>query len=589
MNQPEEVTRELSVSGKRWLLREVDPRTVLALVQRLGESELMARLLAIRGATLDNVQQFLHPTLRDHLPDPLHLKDMDIAISRLLHAIQRGEEICFYGDYDVDGATSTALMVSYFRAIGLSPRFYIPDRIQEGYGPNVAAFTALAQDGVKVIVTLDCGTTAFEPIAAAQQAGVDVIVIDHHTAEPRLPEAFAIINPNRLDEQSPYRFLAAVGIAFLTLVALNQRLRQVGYFKKRPEPDLLTFLDLVALGTVCDVMPLQGLNRAFVKQGLKVLSKRQRQGLRALCDVGGMVSPPAAYHLGFVLGPRINAAGRIGCADYGTRLLLSHDEEETQTLARTLDHLNRERQVIEQQVLEEASIQAEQQDQSPLIIVHGDGWHPGVIGIVAGRLKERFHRPTLVISFDNQHLGKGSGRSITGIDLGSLIHAARQQELIPNGGGHAMAAGFSVMRGQLASFREFLIERILATAPGLVPAASFDGYLAASALTVEFVESLARLEPYGQGNPAPRFVVENLQITASEVVGNGHIRVFLRSLEGLRLKGVAFRAVGTPLGDCLLNPPFHPVQMLVAVKLNHWNGNTTVELDIEDMCLTHSV
>jgi single-stranded-DNA-specific exonuclease len=575
----------LSVSSKKWVLRTADPRLVLALAQTLGESELVARLLAIRGVNLDTVHQFLNPTLRAQMPDPCHLKDMDKAINRLIQAIKNREKICFYGDYDVDGATSTSLMLSYFRDLNVEASFYIPDRISEGYGPNVAAFQKLAADGIKVIVTLDCGTTSFEPIAAAQQAGVDVIVIDHHTAEPRLPNALAVINPNRLDEQSPCGMLAAVGVSFLVLVGLNQRLRQQGYFANRPEPNLLAYLDLVALGTVCDVMPLTGLNRAFVSQGLKILGKRQRIGLRALCDIGGLNAAPAAYHLGFILGPRINAAGRISCADYGTRLLTSNDEHEAQRLARMLDQFNEERQLIEQQVLEEAYLQAAQQEEAPLIIVHGEGWHPGVIGIVAGRVKERFHRPTLAISFDEQLQGKGSGRSIVGIDLGSLIHAARQKGLLTAGGGHAMAAGFSLEKAMLTDFQQFMVERILASGCDLTPSSSFDGYLAASALSVEFIEKLARLEPYGQGNPSPKFVIENLRIATAEIVGSNHVRVVLRSADGHKFKGIAFRAVGTPLGDTLLAPKPHPIHVLGAVKIDRWNGNMTINIEIDDIAL----
>ncbi len=580
----------LSVLGKNWVMRPADQRQILALSQILNEPEIVARLLAVRGVTLDTAAQYLTPTLKAQLPDPFLLKDMETAVTRLQKAIHGHEKICFFGDYDVDGATSTALMLHYFRALGLNPQYYIPDRIAEGYGPNTAAFNKLAQQGIQLIVTLDCGTTSFEPIAAAQALDVDVIVIDHHMGEPRLPNACAIVNPNRLDEpKNPCQNLAAVGVSFLVLVALNQRLRQNGFFQTRSEPDLLSLLDLVALGTVCDVMPLQGLNRAFVTQGLKVLSRRQRPGLVALGDIGGINSTPMAYHLGFVIGPRINAAGRVGCADYGTRLLTTSSEAESRQLAQTLNGFNDERQIIEHEVSQEAYLQAQQQVHSPLIIVHGLNWHPGVIGIVASRIKDRFHRPVLAISFDDEHNGKGSGRSIHGIDLGSLIHAAKQKKLLEGGGGHAMAAGFSLKFELLGAFRGFLEERILATGIDFTPFVSFDGYLSSSALNIEFIESLGRLEPYGQGNPSPRFVIENMRVAHADMVGTQHVRVSLRDDAGIRYKGIAFRAIGTALGDTLLNTKNCALNVLAAVKIDRWNGNAVVNLEIEDIQLLNHV
>ena len=576
----------LSLGGKRWIMRTADDRQTLGLAQALNIPEITARLLVIRGVKQDTAQQFLTPKLRDHLPDPFHLKDMDKAVDRLIKAIHHQESICFFGDYDVDGATSTSLMIHYFRILGINVDYYIPDRISEGYGPNAQAFQKLADRGVNVIVTLDCGTTSFEPIALAQSLNVDIIIIDHHVAEPRLPDAHAIVNPNRLDEDSPCRTMAAVGVSFMLLIALTQRLRQQGFFKDKLEPNLMNFLDIVALGTVCDVMPLEGLNRALVSQGLKVLAKRQNIGLSALSDVGRATSTPTTYHLGFIIGPRINAAGRVDCADYGVRLLTTTDPLEAQALAQKLDVFNSDRRAIEQDVLIDAMNQAEQQAQEPVIIVHGQGWHPGVIGIVAGRVKERFHRPTLVISFDDHGIGKGSGRSVTGIDLGSTIHAARQKKLLLAGGGHAMAAGLTIERQHLADFRQFLHERFNAADHDFTPAVSFDGYLATSALTVEFVEKLSQLEPYGQGNPTPRFVISNLRLAMVDIVGHDHLRLSLQSMDGQRLKAIMFRAVATPLGEYLLKRPSQPLDILTAVKIDHWQGQENIKLEIDDVRLS---
>ena len=578
-----QTSADLSLSGKRWLQRTSDDRQTRGLAQALGIPEITARLLTIRGVNTDTAQRFLTPRLRDHLPDPFHLKDMDKAVDRLVAAIIQQQRICCYGDYDVDGATSTALMMQYFRAIGVKIEYYIPDRITEGYGPNTKAFQTLAERGVNVIITVDCGTTSFEPIATAQGLGVDVIVIDHHTAEPRLPDAYALVNPNRLDETSPCRTLAAVGVSFLLLIALTQRLRQKDFFKTRPEPNLMQFLDIVALGTVCDVMPLEGLNRTLVSQGLKILAQRQNIGLNALCEVGRLTTMPSAYHLGFILGPRINAAGRIDCADYGVRLLTTTDAQEAQALAQKLDIFNTERRAIEQEVLAAAMAQAEQQHTQPVIIVHAQGWHPGVIGIVAGRIKERFHRPTLVISFDDNNMGKGSGRSVTGIDLGSTIHAAKQMNLLQAGGGHAMAAGLTIQRDQLDNFCQFMCGRMVKDNHDFTPTVSFDSHIAASALTLEFVEKMAQLEPYGQGNPTPRFVINNLRLAMVDIVGTDHLRLNFQSMDGVRLKGIMFRGVDLPSGQYLLTRPAQLLDVLAAVKVDRWQGQETVKLEVDDI------
>jgi len=434
---------ERSLLGRRWRQRAADDRAALTLAQRLSLPEPIARVLAGRGIGAAEAEDFLNPTLRALLPDPLHLRDMAAAAARIAAAVMSGEPIAVFGDYDVDGATSAALLERFFAAAGVPIRVYIPDRLREGYGPNAPALLRLRAEGVGLVITVDCGTAAFEPLAAAAEAGLDVIVVDHHVAEPRLPRAAAVINPSRLDEESPHRQLAAVGVAFLLVVAVNRALREAGWYRLRCQPDLMQWLDLVALGTVCDVVPLTGVNRALVTQGLKVMARRANPGLAALADVSRLDERPNAYHLGFLLGPRVNAGGRVGEADLGVRLLTTPDPGEARALAERLDGYNQERQAIEARVLAEAIAAVEGATAGSLAFATAPGWHPGVIGIVASRLKERYNRPAFVVALDGG-IGKGSGRSVNGVDMGAAVIAAKQAGLLINGGGHAMAAGLTV-------------------------------------------------------------------------------------------------------------------------------------------------
>src|SRR5215470_11034025 len=521
---------ERSFGGRRWHQRGADDRQGLAIAQRFGVPELIGRLLAGRHVTIDDAATFLNPTLRELLPDPSRFSDMDRAVERLMQAIARGEKIAVFGDYDVDGATSAALLHRFFAAIGVAVRFYIPDRLTEGYGPNAPALLRLREEGIAVVITVDCGTTALAPLAAAEAAGLAVIVLDHHVAEPQLPAAAAVVNPNRLDETAGHRQLAAVGVTFLLVVALNRALRAAGWYANgRTEPDLKRWLDLVALGTVCDVVPLTALNRALVGQGLKVMAWRRNVGLAALADVAGLKEAPGTYHAGFLLGPRINAGGRVGAADLGVRLLTTADAAEAAALARQLDALNAERRALEQAALEAAIAQVEAQRRSEraLVFAAGEGWHPGVIGIVAGRLKERFNRPSCVVALEGG-IGKGSGRSVPGVALGATIIAARQAGLLVNGGGHAMAAGFTVAAERLPPLRAFLEERIGAAigAEPLVPLLPIDGALAPAAATGAFLDLVERLAPFGAGNPEPRFAVPAARLVYAEAVGE-HIRCTL--------------------------------------------------------------
>lgn len=576
---------ERSVSGKRWRPRLMDDRLGLAFAQRLALPEIVGRVLAARGVDIDEVESFLNPKLRSYLPDPLILRDMDRAIERIVEALAKGEKLAVFGDYDVDGATSSALLKRFFSAVGADLRIYIPDRLKEGYGPNGPALQRLAEEGVKVAITVDCGISAHAALQTARKAGLDVIVVDHHAASLQLPHAHAIVNPNRLDETSQLGHLAAVGVTFLLVVGLNRRLREKGWFEKRPEPDLRQWLDLVALGTICDVVPLTGLNRAFVTQGLKVLGQRRNRGLAALADVAGVREIPGTFHAGFLLGPRVNAGGRVGEAELGARLLSTEDADEAVRLAARLDTYNHERREIEAGVLEEALSQAETQKlepASPLIVV-GEGWHPGVIGIVASRLVERYARPAVVIALENG-VGKGSGRSVPGVDLGASVVAAHQAGLLLNGGGHPMAAGLTVEEGKLAELKLFLSERIERNvgANGYSPSIGIDGSLTLGAVNEALMSDLKSLAPYGSGHAEPRFVFPSVRVARSNVVGNGHVRCFLADEAGGRLGGIAFRAADRALGETLLQTRGSLLHLAGHLRENTWQGRSEIQLVIDD-------
>ncbi len=578
----------LSYSKKLWVSRAVESRLVEAFCQRFNLSAISARVLAGRGADLETAHNILSPTIRGLLPNPSDLKDMEKAVERLVTAHQKGETVGLLGDYDVDGATSTALLYNFLTEVGYKVEFYIPDRVKEGYGPNVGAMQDLQRRGCRVVLTLDCGTTSFEPLAAAKDMGLDVIVIDHHVAEAKLPDAIAVVNPNRLDENSEtsqkVKTCAAVGISFLLMVALNRALRDVGFYLNREEPDLLKFLDLVALGTVCDVMPLMGLNRAFVVQGLRVLAKRQNVGLTALSDIAGIDVLPAAYHLGFILGPRINAGGRVGDASLGTRLLTCTSSTKAQEIAEELESYNAQRKDIEKSVLEDAAKQAEQQIDSPALVLSSEGWHEGVIGIAAGRMKDQWNKPTCVISIEGD-MAKGSARSISGFDMGTFVHRMCHKGLLVKGGGHAMAAGFSLTSHSISSFQKELNQAVseASASSDLTPQIRLDGSLSLGAVTATVAYELEKLAPYGVGYPSPKFIFEEVVITYAQIVGQQHIRLSLKQMGSGVIKGVAFRAVGTPFGDALLQPDQKPLDLVGSLKLDQWGGSTKVQLVVEDV------
>lgn len=573
-----------SVLGRKWHEKTADIRESLAISQYFNLSPFIGKLLANRDLTTETVADYLNPTIKKLMPDPSHLKDMDKGIDRLIEAIQAQQKIVVFGDYDVDGATSSALLKRYFHDVGLDLTIYIPQRIEEGYGPNIPALTQLKQQGHSLVIMVDCGTTAFDALTHAKTIGLDVIIIDHHISAPLMPEVSALINPNRLDESSPLTTLCAAALSFIFLVALHRRLRQIQWFTSKPEPDLRQYLDLVALGTVCDVMPLTQLNRAFVTQGLKVIHHRSNIGLKALADIAGIDESPSAYHLGFMLGPRINAGGRVGKASFGSRLLASRDAIEAQHLAQELNLLNQERQAIELVVLEQATEQIMQKRlyEHPLILVGNDNWHIGVIGIVAGRLKERFQKPVCVVGFEAD-VGKGSGRSITGINLGSAMHLACQKGLLINGGGHAMAAGFTVMKDQFSLFQTFLCTHFADDVANIEPRLDLDAVLSPMAATVEFLKELSLLEPYGAGNPTPKFCLHKVRLTAVERVGINHLRAVAYGEDGTRLKVMAFRSFETELGAQMLRLQGQSVALAGTLKLDKWNGREQVTFILDDV------
>ena len=581
---------ESSASGRRWRLRgRADDGAAAAMSAQLAVSDILARLLTQRGVGLGEAMQFLAPRLRDQLPDPAHLLDMNRAVERLVRAIRDGEKIVVYGDYDVDGATSAALLLRFMGAVGAAGGLYVPDRLREGYGPNAPALLKLKEEGAGLVVTVDCGTTAHDALAAAREAGLDLIVIDHHVAEPVLPSAIAVVNPNRLDEASAHGQLAAVGVAFLLAVAANRALREAGWYRTRPEPDLLQWLDLVALGTVCDVVPLTGLNRALVAQGLKVAARGANPGmaaLAALAQTNGRAERIDAYQLGFVLGPRVNAGGRVGAADLGARLLSTDDPARAAEWAQHLDAYNKERREIEALTLAAAIELVERQNaESPvLVFAAAEGWHPGVIGIVASRLKERYGRPAIVVALADG-IGKGSGRSLPGLALGSAVIAARQAGLLVNGGGHAMAAGFTVAADRLIELQEFLSQRLNDGLDHalLVPELAIDAALSAEAAQGGLVAQLDALAPFGAANPEPRFALPTVRAQYVEAVGTGHLRLRVAdAVGGGTLSAIAFRAADTPVGRLIAEAKGRALHIAGHLRRDTYRGGDAVQLIVDD-------
>ncbi len=580
---------EQSLTGRRWQARLNNTRLAQAIAQTHDLPEILGRVLAGRGVGVDEAEAFLSPTLRTLMPRPDSFRDMETGAARLARAIVSGEAIGIISDYDVDGVSSAALMLRFLRAVGSDARVHIPDRLTEGYGPSQKAVDELKGQGASLLVTLDCGVLSHDPLAHAARLGLETIIVDHHQAAADLPRAEAVINPNRQDDVSGQGHLCAAGVTFILLAATARALRSLGHFSdSRPEPNLLHGLDLVALATVCDVVPLRGLNRAYVTQGLKVMAQRQTIGLAALADGARLRRAPDVYALGFVLGPRLNAAGRIGHAGEALELLTTHDKGRAAQLAQALEAQNRERQEVELRVVDQAVAQAEanlgRTASLPSLVVAARGWHPGVVGLAAARLKERYQVPSFVLAVDPEKgTATGSGRSVAGVDLGRAVRAALEQGLIVKGGGHAMAAGLTVETERLADLRAFL-EQELGAELSAAAARSFavDGALTASGATLDLLELLDQAGPYGAGHPAPVFVFPAHRVVYADPAGSDHIRCTLAAADGARLKAIAFRAMGTDLGEALLSERQFPLHVAGRLTLDDWNGNRAASLMIED-------
>ncbi|WP_109806972.1 single-stranded-DNA-specific exonuclease RecJ [Sphingosinithalassobacter portus] len=549
--------------------------------------DLVTQLLLTRGCPREDIERHRTPSIRAFMPDPSIFRDMDRAATRLADAVEAAESVAVFGDYDVDGATSAALLIRLLRDLGLTARPYIPDRLMEGYGPSGEALVRLHGEGASLIVTVDCGAQAFEALQMARDAGVDVIVVDHHKCASQLPLALALVNPNRLDEDegAAHGHLAAVGMAWLLGAALVRELRTRGWFKSRPEPRLLDLLDIVALGTVADVASLRGLNRAFVAQGLKVMAQRRNIGLNALIEASRLTRAPLCSDLGFALGPRINAGGRVGKSDLGVRLLTTEDPEEARTIARELDELNEARRAIEAEVQAAAEALSETKGNRAVAVVAARGWHPGVIGIVAGRIKEKLGRPAIVIAIDEHGLGKGSGRSIAGVDLGAAILSAKESGLLMAGGGHAMAAGVTLAESSIDAFEAFLEEQLadrVAKARG-ERALLLDAVLAPGGINPDLVNAMEEGGPYGMGWPAPRIAAGPVRIVKADIVGNGHVRAIVSGDDGRSIKCVAFRQADSELGQALLSaPPYRKLWVAGRAKIDDWGARPAAELHVED-------
>lgn len=580
-------TQNLSLGGNVWKIAEADENLSLRIAQTYQISPQIARVMSVRGVSFDEAEGFLNPKIQKLMPDPYVLKDMQKAAERIAKAIENKEQIAIIGDYDVDGATSTSELTRFFRHNGIEPLIHIPSR-EEGYGPSDLAFAEFKEGKATLVITIDCGTTAFDVLNRAAADGFDIIIIDHHEAEAVLPKVYAVVNPKRLDEENPYKYLeymSAVGVGFMTLVAVNRLLRQRGFYKDKSEPDLMQLLDLVALGTVCDVVPLRGLNRAYVKQGLKVMAQQKNIGLKNLMEVLELKEAPQAYHLGFVLGPRINACGRVGDATLGSKLLCSENDIEARMLAEKFNQFNIERKEIENYVLLQAIEQVEGKiSRYPMAFAYGEDWHQGVIGIVAGKLKERYNVPAFVMSVESDGV-KGSARSIDGIDLGALIISAKEKGVITEGGGHIMAAGFSLEKEKIPEFEKFIgeyIESRLGTEK-IAPVLNIDCVVHLSAVTERFADDLSRLEPYGTDNPEPLVMLQNVMINRPKTVGNGHVRCFLSTAMGGSLPAIAFRCTDNEIGHALLEQRGEKFDVVGTIKIDHWQNRKKIQFVITDI------
>ena len=586
------VTR--SLSGRKWLSRPLVEADVAIIARQQQIPDALARVLAGRGVSPDQAEGFLSPRLRDDFPDPSSFTDMDKAAGLIWDALDANKKLAVFADYDVDGATSAAQLIRWMRSVGHALDFYVPDRVKEGYGPTPGAFQALKDRGCDLVITVDCGATSHEAMGYAEKIGLDVIIVDHHLMDGDLPPAKALINPNQPGDTSNCGHMAAAGVTFILLAALNREGRRRAAFKNITEPDLLEWIDLAALGTVCDVVALTGINRAITTQGLKVMGQWHHAGTRQLAKIAGIEGKASTYHAGFQLGPRINAGGRVGQAELGTRLLSTDDEEEAETIARQLDSFNTERRAIESDVMDEALHQLEKQGQSrSILIAAGEGWHPGVIGVVAGRMKEKFGKPVIIIAIDRageNPMGKGSGRSVPGVNLGAAISEAKKAGLLIAGGGHAMAGGLSVDPERITELVAFLDDILAPQLANAVDAMAFklDGLLSAPAANTDLAEMVAKAGPYGQGNGEPRFAFSNMRVRFAQRVGTDHVRFTLEDASAQRISGISFRSAETPVGEALLSADERIWHAAGKIKLDEWQGRKRIQLHLEDLAAAES-
>ena len=575
-----------SVSDKNWTSKQFDSEEIEFFKTNYFLDEITAKLLSIRKIKKEDVKFFLEPTIKNILPNPYVLKDMDKAVERTEKAILNTDKIGIFGDYDVDGATSTAILGKYFELLNIPFEIYIPDRKNEGFGPNEKAFLNFIDLGVNLIFTVDCGTLSYGPMNFAKKRNIDVIILDHHQSETKLPSAHSIVNPNRFDDRSDLNYLCAAGVCFMFLIALNKRLRDQNWFSNNSinEPNLMDILDLVSLGTICDVVPLVGLNRAIVHQGLKIIERKKNLGLKTLIEVSKIESKITSYHLGYVLGPRINAGGRVGKSTHGANLLLNQSPKNAFKLAVDLNNYNKERQVLESELLKKILNTKYEDSSDPVIILHGENWHEGVIGIIAARIKEKFNKPAIIISI-NKGTGKGSGRSIHGFDLGSTVIGGVQSGILIKGGGHKMAAGFTISVNKIDEFKEFVFKKFKSINSNLEEKKNyyFDAEIAPSAINVEFFEKVNLLAPFGSGNPEPRFVIRGVKLVNSKIVGEKHIKNVLVGSDSSILKTISFNTVETELGSYLLKKNIKPFDIAGKLSLNEWHGQRNVEFIIDDI------
>ena len=577
-----------SVSGKKWIFKKYSDYEIKEISENYSLSEIVAKLLSIRKKNINDINLFLKPTIKNLLPNPLHLKDMNNAVVRTYSSILKGELIGIFGDYDVDGATSTALLSKYFISINRKIITHIPDRKKEGYGPTINAFNKLIKKGAKIIFTVDCGTLSFEPVKIAQNQGIDIIVLDHHQSDLKIPKACAVINPNRYDEKSKLTYLCAAGVCFMFLIGLNKKLRDNGWFQKEniKEPNVLDYLDLVSLGTVCDVVPLVDLNRAIVKQGLKVIKKRSNLGLKTLYDLCDIKSQPTTYDLGFKLGPRINAGGRVGKSSHGAELLISQDPQKTYQLASDLNKYNEERKSIELLLMEKVNFEVEKFSKDPVLVLSGNNWHEGIIGIIASRIKDKFIKPVVIFTINIDQC-KGSARSIYGFDIGTNIINAVQLNILKKGGGHKMAGGFSITKDKIDLFRQYLIKNFnkIKTDTTKLHNIFLDSKIAPSALNIGYYEEIYSLEPFGPGNSEPKFVIENLKLISFKILNQAHIKSILIGKDGSVIKGLAWNATNGPLEPYLTKKNKNKFSIAGKLKKNEWQGKKDIEFIIEDIAL----